>query len=83
MMGIYKRKKRAERRNHVKRIKAKIMRCPACKEQITWSDDEKETKKALGIRAKTQKLCSGYCCGNRRKYDGISLNEKRINQREE
>lgn len=44
--------------------------------QSTWLDDDWFAR-AIGRGAKTRKICSGYCCGTRRKYDGMSLQERR------
>jgi hypothetical protein len=35
------------------------------------------TPRNVGINAKARKMCSWYCCGSRRKYEGISLQEQK------
>lgn len=35
------------------------------------------TPRAVGINAKARKMCSWYCCGSRRRYDGLSLQEQK------
>ncbi len=44
-----------------------------------WSDwfGHDMPDKLVGITAKTPHPCSGICCGNRRKYEGKTLDEIR------
>lgn len=39
-----------------------------------------EYKHVLGILRKTRKRCSCWMCGNRRKYEGLSIQELRQNE---
>jgi len=39
--------------------------------------DPQEREHALGILRKTRKPCSCWMCGNRRQYDGITIQEMR------
>ena len=57
---------RALRRHHIARIKARVRRLfPG------WE----KTPRDIGVLAHTRVLCSGLCCGNRRKYEGLTIQE--------
>lgn len=64
--------KRALRRHHLQRMKAKARRV------YHFHHPVKAAKYANHL-----KTCSRYCCGNRRKYEGASLQERREFQPDE
>ena len=47
---------------------------------LRWSwitADGERFHRLIGIGAKSRKPCSNYCCGNRRKFEGRSLQERK------
>lgn len=71
--------KRAERRHHYERMKAKARRVE-CMRYMPRTDD-----RTLGIAANTGKRCSCYMCGNpRRHFRERTMRERRaaITERE-
>lgn len=65
---------RAERRHLQKRAKQRVKRRLRDIRWFVWYDD---LPRVLGKGAKTRKVCSGYCCGARRRWDGMTLQERR------
>ncbi len=63
---------RAERRHLQKRAKQRIER-----RLNIWLWSAYPTPRTIGIGAKTRKICSHQCCCTRRKYDGMTLQERR------
>jgi len=61
---------RAENRHHQNRIKEKVK-----KYYSGWAGKD---KKKTGLVASTKKLCSCLSCGNKRKHEGETLQERRI-----
>lgn len=66
---------KAQRRFYAKRWKDRVKRRVL---QWKWIEaDSPKLSRIVGIGAKTRKMCSYYCCGSRRKYDGKTLQERR------
>lgn len=61
--------KRAERRHQEERIKRKVA--------AYYSGWPATNPRFLGKVAHSRALCSGMCCGNRRRYEGERISEKR------
>lgn len=64
--------KRAIRRHHLARLKAK--------RKIYWNGYASTDKINMGICVITPCRCSCWGCGNQRKYQGISLKERAAKQ---
>jgi len=60
---------RAENRHHEKRIKNKVKDYYG-----KWAGKDERN---IGRVAHAKKLCSCACCGNKRKYEGKPISEKR------
>ncbi len=68
-------KKRARRRRDIERMKSRMQRLMRT---IYSYRIEYLTPKAMGRMASTHgKPCSGSCCGNRRRFEGASISERR------
>ena len=61
---------RAKRRFYAERWKRRVHKRLQC---WAWNI----TPRNIGITAKSRKQCSSRCCGSLRKYEGISVTEKR------
>ena len=66
---------RALRRFYAKRWKNRVKR-----RVLRWrwlNEGDEALPRIVGIGAKARKMCSNYCCGSRRKYEGKTLKERR------
>lgn len=63
---------RAQRRHLRQRAKDRVER-----RYKLWKWSAFSNPRTIGIGAKTRKVCSSYCCGTRRKFDGMTLQECR------
>lgn len=63
---------RAKRRFYKERWKNRVKR-----RYELWRWSSVASPRTIGMGAKTRKMCSNYCCGSRRKYDGQTLQERR------
>lgn len=72
-----KSRKRALRRHHEGRIKRKIARqyfvYRGMFDNRLWSEPQRLEEQLLQART----LCSGFCCGNRRRWEGASHGERK------
>jgi len=63
-----------ERRNHTKRLKKN--------RRYNWGRDLSKEPKYLSMVTKTPKACSCLFCGNKRKYSGKTMQERRADELE-
>lgn len=78
-MSDFKESKRAARRHHLSRMKAKARRVSK-----HWMSElsAQDTAHRAGRLANNLAICSCSGCGNQRKYEGPTLQERRHNQGE-
>lgn len=74
--------KRALRRHHVARAKAKTLRFLIevwrFNHQFGWTDEEIQRK--VNKMHKNRAICSCHGCGNQRRYEGDSIQERRASE---
>jgi hypothetical protein len=66
---------RALRRFHLERWKKRVKGYWRFKYHSPTEPPYIPTSEEVGVVANTKTFCSRYCCGNRRKYEGRSLQE--------